>query len=70
MAQLTPHSSLVWRKATSSEAGSCVEVAHSEKAVFVRDSKNPEGTVLQITRSRWSEFLQTIQDGKYDGTVM
>jgi hypothetical protein len=63
MAQNTNDSGLVWRKSTSSEAGSCVEVAQADEVVLVRDSKNPEKAILQISRPSWSIFLQTIKDG-------
>ena len=66
MAQVTQHGGLVWRKATSSEAGGCVEVAQIEEVVFVRHSKHPEETVLHISRPSWSAFLEAIRDGKYD----
>lgn len=69
MAQVDQHSGLVWRKATSSEAGSCVEVAQTDEVVFVRDSKHPEKTVLQISCPSWSAFLRAIQEGKYDRFV-
>jgi Domain of unknown function (DUF397) len=66
MMQETQNSGLIWRKATSSEAGGCVEVAQTEEVVFIRDSKHPEELVLQLSRANWSAFLQAVRDGTYD----
>ncbi len=66
MAQVTRPSSLVWRKATSSEAGGCVEVAYEGQVVFVRDSKNPTGAVLAVPSQDWRAFLRAAKDGRHD----
>ena len=43
---------LIWRKAARSmNAGDCVEVAPAKGKIFVRDSKNPNGS------QRWSTML-------------
>ncbi|MGP4109560.1 DUF397 domain-containing protein [Streptomyces sp. 4N509B] len=49
---------------TSSYSGAqneCVEVAHGlAEAVPVRDSKRPDGPVLLISVTAWSEFIQRV----------
>ncbi|MFB4296206.1 DUF397 domain-containing protein [Actinomadura sp. NTSP31] len=42
-----------WRKSTrsASNGGDCVELADAAGAVAVRDSKDPEGPVLLVTRA-------------------
>jgi hypothetical protein len=56
----------VWRKGSQSQSqGQCVEVAHVEGLVAVRDSKNPDGNVLLFTRSEWSAFLGGVANGEF-----
>lgn len=42
-----------WRKSsyTGSNGGNCVELADAAGAVAVRDSKDPDGPVLLLTRA-------------------
>ncbi|WP_213456248.1 DUF397 domain-containing protein [Rhizomonospora bruguierae] len=48
-----------WRKATRSNgSGDCVEVAEIGRQVAIRDSKNPEGGVLLVTRDQFREFVE------------
>ena len=56
-----------WHKSSRSSAnGQCVEVAHLDQAVAVRDSKNPAGPKLIFTRQAWTSFICGLKDG--DGT--
>lgn len=57
-----------WVKSSRSMTnGNCVEVAGlSANRVGVRDSKNPQGYVLQFTLARWSAFVGRVRDGKFD----
>ena len=41
--------------------GNCVEVAITDLTVGIRDSKNPSGPMLVVTRDGWREFLPTLQ---------
>jgi len=53
-----------WRKASrsSSNGGNCVEVARNLPGVVaVRDSKNPHGPVLTISRDDWAAFITRLQ---------
>lgn len=55
---MTPET-LQWRKSSYSGGGSgtdCVEVAASS----VRDSKNPDGAVLEFPAARWKSFLAQV----------
>lgn len=59
-------SKLKWRKAQSSvNNGACVEVAHADSLVAVRDSKNPAGPVLTYTRHEWAIFLENAKKGVF-----
>lgn len=43
--------SLSWRKSSWSDPNDCVELAWPGDAGAVRDSKNPDGPMLQLDRS-------------------
>jgi hypothetical protein len=49
-------SSLKWRKSSMSAQGNCVEVAFSA-FILVRDSKDPDGSVLAFSPNCWNSFL-------------
>jgi hypothetical protein len=54
-----------WRKASySGNSGNCVEVADLGQAVAVRDSKDPEGAVLVVSREGWQAFIASIENEK------
>jgi hypothetical protein len=60
-------SGLDWRKAQRSVGnGPCVEVAHFDDMVAMRDSKDPDGHVLIYTAAEWVEFLAGAKDGDFD----
>jgi Domain of unknown function (DUF397) len=49
---------LPWRKSTKSAGdGECVEIAHSESFLLIRDSKEPEGPVLPVSIEAWRQFV-------------
>lgn len=60
----------IWRKSSrsSSNGGNCVEVAHLDHAVAVRDSKNPHGPKLIINTAGWRAFTRRIKIGEHDLT--
>ncbi len=60
---------LVWRKSSFSNGngGNCVEVAAlSNGGRAVRDSKDPNGGMLNFTADEWSAFLAGAKDGQFD----
>ncbi|RKS79683.1 uncharacterized protein DUF397 [Actinomadura pelletieri DSM 43383] len=50
-----------WRKSTrsASNGGDCVELADVAGVVAVRDSKNPDGPVLLLTRAALRTAVQS-----------
>ena len=53
-----------WRKSSrsGSNGGACVEVARNlPRIVAVRDSKNPDGPVLIISRDEWARFITRLR---------
>lgn len=61
--------SLNWRKATTSGASECVEVAAVGRGMAVRDSKNPMGGKQVYSISQFSSFLEQIKAGRFDSTL-
>lgn len=57
----------VWRRAhRSGSKGNCVEVALRTCTTAVRDSKNPAGGQVCISRHTWLTFLAEVKSGSYD----
>ncbi|MFH9353761.1 DUF397 domain-containing protein [Kitasatospora sp. NPDC017646] len=56
----TTSQALAWFKSSHSgaEGGQCVEVAVTDAAVHVRDSKDPAGPVLRIEPAGWAAFIR------------
>ena len=57
-------SMIQWRKSSysSSNDPTCVEVAaKTSDAIAIRDSKDPEGDVLLLSRSEWRAFLMRVK---------
>ncbi|MEV6598159.1 DUF397 domain-containing protein [Actinoplanes sp. NPDC051346] len=58
---------LTWHKSSrSAAAGHCVEVAAVASAIFVRDSKDVAGPVLEFGAEGWTQFIAGVRDGEFD----
>jgi hypothetical protein len=57
---------LAWRKSSHSNDGGCVEVATRGSKVFVRDSKERTGAVLEFASHEWTSFLASVRKGEFD----
>jgi hypothetical protein len=52
-----------WRKSRRSTGGQdCVEVAQTTASCLVRDSKDPGGTSLAVSRQVWASFTCRLKD--------
>jgi hypothetical protein len=56
---------LKWRKSSFSGSSGCVEVARSHDRVFVRDSKDSSGAVVEVTTHDWKIFLEGVLNGEF-----
>ena len=56
-----------WHKSSHSSQNGCVEVAHGDDLIAVRDSKDPSGPVLLFTPLEWRAFLAGVRDWEFDG---
>jgi hypothetical protein len=58
---------LRWKKSSlSANNGECVEAVVLNGTVVVRDSKHPDGPVLEFTRDEWQAFLGGVRNGEFD----
>ena len=55
-----------WRKASFCQSGECVEVAVQDGMIVMRDSKQPDDTVLRYTTDEWRSLLGGIKAGEFD----
>ncbi|AYF73700.1 DUF397 domain-containing protein [Nocardia yunnanensis] len=61
-------SNLLWRKSTfSNPSGNCVELAPmADGQVAVRNSRDPEGSLIVYTRPEIDAFLRGAKSGEFD----
>jgi len=52
---------LNWRKSTQSNSGGCLEAAAADGMVFLRDSKRPDGPIMQISGPAWLVFVAELR---------
>lgn len=50
---------VVWRRSSYSGDTNCVEVAVVPPSFAVRDSKDPDGSMLVFSPTVWEAFLRT-----------
>jgi hypothetical protein len=56
-----------WLKSTFSKSGNCAEVADMTcGAVGVRNSRLPDGAVLEFTPDEWHAFIGGVRNGEFD----
>lgn len=60
-------SATAWRKSRHSGSGNnCVEVADLVGVIGVRDSKNPGGGHLRLSRAALRAFVDEVKAGRHD----
>lgn len=56
-----------WLKSHACVGGECLEVLHASGGnVQLRDSKNPHGPRLSLSRAEWDAFLIGVLSGDFD----
>jgi Domain of unknown function (DUF397) len=52
-----------WRKSSYSggASGNCVEVAAADRTVAIRDSKDPNGSMLAFSPHEWQRFAAQVK---------
>lgn len=58
-----------WVKSSHSAIGNCVEAtkASVNGVVGVRDTKDRDGVVLELSAAAWSSFLLAVRSGEFSG---
>jgi Domain of unknown function (DUF397) len=56
---------LLWRKSRACNPAQCVEVAFTRDRVFVRDSNDPSGPILELFQHEWRAFVRSVVQGDY-----
>jgi Domain of unknown function (DUF397) len=61
-------STATWRKSTRSSGGgsNCVEIAHLPGRIAIRDSTNPEGGKLIVSRAAFRKLADDIRHGTFN----
>ncbi|MFW6695206.1 DUF397 domain-containing protein [Streptomyces sp. MAR4 CNX-425] len=55
-----------WYKSSySGQNGECVEVRQVAAAIGVRDSKDPAGGALAVSRVAWGDFVAAVRRGEF-----
>lgn len=65
-----PEVVISWFNASSNDGSSCVDVQKlSDGTIQTRNSKRPDGAVIDYTPEEWGAFVQGIKEGKFDHTL-
>jgi hypothetical protein len=56
----------VWHRASFCATGECVEVTEQDGMILLRDSKHPDGGILQYRSEEWQAFVHGIKAGEFD----
>ncbi len=54
---MTDRDDLRWRTSSRSGNGNCVQVATDSERVLIRDSKDPDGPVLEVSLDAFRDFV-------------
>jgi Domain of unknown function (DUF397) len=56
---------VTWRKSSYSgnSGGQCVEVGNAAHVIAVRDSREPDGSVLAFATDTWAAFAERVKAG-------
>jgi hypothetical protein len=56
---------LAWRHSSFCSNNTCVQVAMTDDAVLIRDSKHPDVAPLRFSSAEWSDFVAGVAAGEF-----
>lgn len=62
----TTKGSIQWLRSSRCDTGSCLEAAHIDGMIAIRDSKVVDGPVLTFTPEEWAAFVAGVRGGEFD----
>ncbi|MFD7643717.1 DUF397 domain-containing protein [Kitasatospora sp. NPDC059795] len=68
MSKIIDLSTVRWVKSSySNNGGNCIEIGADVSAahVPVRDSKDPQGPALVVSRAAFNTFVEAVKDGRF-----
>ena len=63
------HDSITWHTALSCESGACVEVAANQNTILIRNSRQPDGPLIEYTAEEWHAFVSGVKEGDFDNLL-
>jgi predicted secreted Zn-dependent protease len=63
------HDSITWHTALSCEGGACVEVAANQNTILIRNSRQPDGPLIEYTPEEWHAFVSGVKKGDFDNLL-
>ena len=60
---------LTWHKSSFSQNVDCAEWSRTETHVYLRNSGDPAGRVLEFTHTEWWAFIEGVKSGEADLTT-
>jgi predicted secreted Zn-dependent protease len=63
------HNSLIWLTALNCDGGACVQVAADQNTILIRNSRQPDGPLIEYTPEEWHEFVSGIKKGDFDNLL-
>jgi Domain of unknown function (DUF397) len=61
----TTEDSIQWRRSSRCDTGACVEVAHIDGTIAIRNSQDIDGPVLIFNAEEWAAFVTGVRDGEF-----
>lgn len=56
----------IWRNAGRCDGGHCLEIGTLGEFVVVRNSADPDGTYVTLSREEWHAFAAGVKNGEFD----
>ena len=56
----------VWLRARKCSTGACIEVAFDGETVILRNSADPNRTLLLASREDWDAFSEAVRNGEFE----